>query len=76
MNDEEGIRTFHMVKEARDEYTGEKLEANLVHKAKLEELAYFKSKSVWQVVPRTRARGQRVVGTRWVNSNKGDSEHP
>ena len=46
MNDEEGIRTFQMVKEARDEYTCETLEASLVHKAKQEELAYFKSKGV------------------------------
>ena len=76
LTDEEGIRTFQMVKEARDEYTGEELDAALVHEAKKEELAYFKSKRVWRVVPRHRARGQRVVGTRWVNSNKGDHEHP
>ena len=57
-------------------YSGDKLDANLVRKAKLEELAYFRAKGVWRVVPRKRAQGHRVVGTRWVNANKGDRDNP
>jgi len=47
-----------------------------VRKAKREELDYFASKGVWRVVPRARAKGSRVVGTRWVNCNKGDQARP
>ncbi len=28
------------------------------------------------MAPRARARGQHIVGTRWVNCDKGDAEHP
>ncbi len=59
-----------------DEYTGEQLDATLVEKAKSEELSYFKTKNVWKVVPRAQASGRRVVGTRCVSCNKGDTEHP
>ena len=75
MSIEDELRPL-MAKEAWDEYSGDKLDATLVHKAKQEELTYFKKLGVWRVVPRKHARGQRVVGTRWVNSNKGDREHP
>ena len=63
-------------KVVRDEYTGEPLDLELVRKGKAEELKYFKSKEVWRVVPRTRAAGRCVVGTRWVCSNKGDAANP
>ena len=60
----------------RDEYTGEPLDPELVKRGMDEELRYFRSKNVWEVMPRSRAAGRRVVGTRWVCSNKGDAEHP
>ena len=63
-------------KVVRDEYTGEPLSHELVRRGKAEELKYFKSKNVWREVPRSRAAGKRVVGTRWVCSNKGDEENP
>lgn len=63
-------------KVARDEYTGEILDPGLVHKGKMEELDYFVSKQVWRVVPRKRAEGHKIVGTRWVCCNKGDAERP
>ena len=50
----------------RDEYTGEPLDPELVRQGKAEELKYFQSKEVWRLVPRARAVGKRVVGTRWV----------
>ena len=63
-------------KVVRDEYTGEPLSHELVRRGKAEELKHFKSKNVWREVPRSRAAGKRVVGTRWVCSNKGDEENP
>ena len=56
-------------------YWGDLLEP-AIDLAKRGELDYFASKGVWRVVPRTRANGQRVVGTRWVNCNKGDAARP
>ena len=72
----EDVRGIESAKATYDEYTGEPLNANLVQKAKQEELDYFEAKDVWRVVPRERARGRRVIGTRWVNCNKGDADHP
>jgi hypothetical protein len=63
-------------KDVRDEYTGQVLPPALVTEARREELAYFKSKEVWTPVPRARAQGKRVYGTRWVNSNKKDEADP
>ena len=63
-------------KVVRDEYSGEPLDAKLVKQGMHEELQYFQSKNVWKVVPRSRAAGRRVIGTRWVCSNKGDADNP
>ena len=60
----------------RDEYTGEVLDPVLVRQGKEEELKYFRSKRVWRVVPRSRAAGHRILGTRWVCTNKGDDRRP
>jgi len=59
-----------------DEYTGEVLDPVKVAQGKREELQFFDSKEVWHVVPRAAAGGKRVVGTRWVCSNKGDEARP
>lgn len=60
----------------RHEYTVEKLDEHLVAKAKAEELKFFASKGVSEVVPRGDAQGQQVMGTRCVSCNKGDLEYP
>ena len=70
------LRALQFAKVTHDEYTGELLDQKLVQAGKAEELRYFRSKRVWGGVPRSRAAGGRVVGTRWVCSNKGDAEHP
>ena len=57
-------------------YTGEVLNPAFVRQAKGEELKYFRGKHVWRVVPRSRAAGNRIVGTRWVCTNKGDDLRP
>ena len=76
MMDEDEIKALQWARAVMDEYTGEALDADFVAKGKKEELDFFKSKAVWRVVPRTRTQGQRVVGTRWVNCNKGDDTSP
>ena len=43
------------------------------------ELAYFKSKEVWKIVPRSEAHartGRPPITVRWVNTNKGDHDNP
>ena len=70
------MRALRDIKLTRDEYTGEPLDESLVAKAKQEELRFFRSKGMWRIVPRSRAEGQRIVGTRWVSCNKGDAAHP
>ncbi len=69
-------RNRSAVRPTLDEYIGEVLPADLVSKGKREELAFFRKKGVWRVVPRSKARGGRIVGTRWVCCNKGDSTNP
>lgn len=59
-----------------DEYTREEIDPHLAVKAKREELEFFRKKGVLKVVPRIRAAGRRVIGTRWVSCNKGDKAHP
>ena len=59
----EEIKMMMDIKVVHDEYTGEPLDEALVHKAKNEELKFFKSKGVWRIVPRASAQNQRVVGT-------------
>jgi hypothetical protein len=76
VHDAPKAHAFKNAKVVYDEYTGEPLDADLVRKAMEEELNYFKTKNVWKVVPRSQAAGRRVVGTRWVSCNKGDTEHP
>lgn len=43
--------------------------------ARDEEMSYFKRLRVYDIVPRSDqiAMGGKVIGTRWVDVNKGDS---
>jgi hypothetical protein len=63
-------------KDTYDEYTGLLLDPVLVQKGKDEELRYFKTKNVWDIVARSNAGNRRIIGTRWICSNKGDTENP
>ena len=49
-----------------DEHTGEILDPGLVRQSKCEKLAFFRKKGVCRVIARSRARGARFIGTRWV----------
>ena len=62
----------------KDEYTGELLPEPEVHAAIIDEIAYF-AEHVFEAVPVETARNDpdgKIIGTRWVNCNKGDSTNP
>ena len=62
----------------RDEYTGEIIPYSLVKQAMAEEMSYFNS-TVWQAVDHQAAKGKadfKLIRTRWVVCNKGDTHHP
>ena len=62
----------------RDEYTGEVLPYHLVRAAMAEEMAYF-NRVVWEATEHSTAKSTddfKLVRTRWVITNKGDSESP
>ena len=62
-------------KQHLDEYTREVLPTHLVKAAIVDERDYF-NEHVWESVPETNARGApdfKIVRTRWVISNKGDT---
>ena len=50
----------------------------LVKAARAEEMTYFKKLGVYRIVPRSHQRttGGKVIGTRWVDVNKGDAKEP
>ena len=62
--------------EAWDDVSGGILDAKKVRQARLEELKYIEDKQVWEIVDRTYAeqRGIKIIKTRWIDVNKGDSE--
>ena len=55
-----------------------KLEADKVKEARDKEIQYIKEKEVWVKIPRAQARamGIKVIGTKWIDINKGDDENP
>ena len=61
---------------AWDDVIGGILEPKKVVKARMVELGYVSQKGVWRKMARSEAekRGIRIVGTRWLDINKGDSE--
>ena len=61
---------------AYDDVTGKELDMEEVSKARALELGYIAQKGVWVKMLRSEAKrkGIRVVGTRWLDINKGDEE--
>ncbi|CAE6971968.1 unnamed protein product [Symbiodinium sp. CCMP2592] len=53
-----------------DENTGKELPAEGVKQARMEEIQVIKDMQVWEPIPRP--PGERVIGTRWIDINKGD----
>ena len=60
--------------QAWDDITGVELNAKEVRKARMQELEYVREKKVWMKITRKEAlrRGIKIVGTRWIDVNKGD----
>ena len=63
---------------AKDDVSGKDLVPELVVKAREEEMSYFRKLGVYKVVPREHQKGTggKIIGTRWVDVNKGDAESP
>ena len=68
-------RMYADVEFADDVHDGKMLKKELVIKARQLELEFFRKMGVYEKVPKSEARGQTIVSTRWVDTNKGDDEH-
>ena len=69
----------HTGGEFRDAVTGKALPTHLVKKARAEEVAFFRSKPVYQKVPRAQCfarTGKPPIRVKWVDVNKGDEVQP
>ena len=64
--------------QAWDDVSGQELDPKEVRRARTKEMGYVAEKEVWKVIPRAEAeqRGWRIISTRWVDINKGDTEKP
>ncbi len=73
-----GVGAHEEDDEAWDDVTGEILDAKEVVNARLKEISYIDDKKVWIKITRAEAkrRGIKIVGTRWLDINKGDAERP
>lgn len=62
----------------KDDVTGAELVPELVRKARAEEVTYVKKMQVYEVVLESDQvrTGGKIIGTRWVDVNKGDSVNP
>ena len=56
----------------QDDTSGKSLPEKLVQEARHEELTFVDQVQVWRLVPRP--VGEKVIGTRWVDTNKGDEQ--
>ena len=60
-----------------DDVKGGELDPVLARVARAEELEVFKQRGVYKVVPRSSMRpGSKILGVRWVETNKGSPEKP
>ena len=66
-------------KVAFDDQSGEPLIPGMVKTARREEIAYFREREVYEKVSLNecwRTTGSAPIGVKWVDVNKGDSQHP
>ena len=68
----------HGCMSAWDDVSGKALDASLVAEARRAEMEYFEKHCVYERVPREHQRRTRgkVITTRWLDVNKGDSQSP
>ena len=62
----------------REPVWGMSLDAGIVKEARSKEIGYVRDKRVWTIIPRStaKARGWKVIKTRWIDINKGDDANP
>ena len=70
------LKTKDGVSWAVDDVSGSPLDAEMVKKAREEEMSYFRRMVVYNKVPRSQSRGYKLVRTKWIDINKGDVAVP
>ena len=68
----------HGVEYAVDDVSGAALDPEAVRKGRQVEMDYFSGMRVYDRVPRSEQleTGGPIIGTKWIDINKGDAEHP
>ena len=63
---------------AVDDVSGALLDPTLVHEGRATEMEFFNGMRVYDRVPRDEQRqtGGKVIGTKWIDVNKGDIDRP
>ena len=62
-----------------DDMSGKQLDSSRTKRARQDEIERINKMQVWEKVPTARCwerTGKRPVGTRWVDVDKGDQDHP
>ena len=59
---------------AQDDVSGVNLDPSMMRKAREVEMTFFRKMGVYTRVPRSTVQGGKIIKTRWVDVNKGDSE--
>ena len=60
-----------------DDFKGEVLDSTLTRAARAEELKVFRERRVYDIVERSKIpKGAKIVGVRWVDTNKGSDSSP
>ncbi|CAK9097534.1 Retrovirus-related Pol polyprotein from transposon TNT 1-94 [Includes: Protease [Durusdinium trenchii] len=67
---EDGLSQEQIYQTFYDDRTGKELPAEGVRAARAEEISVIRSMGVWQVIDRP--KNEPVIGTRWLDVNKGD----
>ena len=79
LTDAPALKFSNMNERYVDDLTGLPLVPELCVGARKKEIDYFKSKGVWEYRPiseAVRKMGRGPISVRWVETNKGDDDHP
>ena len=63
-------------KEFFDDVHGKWREKNRAIEARRLELEFFRKMGVYTKVPRAQAGNNKIIATRWIDTDKGDAENP
>ena len=68
----------HGVESAVDDVSGAMLDPKMVRAGRDVEMGFFRDMGVYDCVPRSEqvATGGKIIGTKWIDTNKGDFENP